>query len=302
MGPDTIPKTESSEESSEESPGKILLKAALDSDSNDAWSPSAPKKSKQPKNNISCKHYACSVCGKIFNRPSKLERHKSVHTRKPKILHQCRHCDKSFTQLEKLIRHQNQHKTREHPCPNCGKVFDRPSRLERHKSTHSKKPKVPHQCSYCMKTFSKLSKLVRHERTHTGEKPFTCLVCGKGFSESGCCKTHEKTHEKEPEKPHCCSDCGKRFFKVSELRRHIRSHTGEKPFRCSLYTPSRLVRKLRLARFKYKECCMVECICRVEHPDLDKATVKESWIQTLPLHLKQKIQMILQKIVLEKTL
>ncbi|KAM3864736.1 TBC1 domain family member 24-like [Diretmus argenteus] len=214
---------------------EVVVKVMPDSDCNDSPTPSASENQKQPESSVLDKCYPCSVCGKTFDRPSKLERHKPVHTKKPKALLQCEDCDKSFTQLEKLVRHQNNHnKTNKHPCPDCGKVFNRPSKLERHKRTHAKKPKVPHQCSYCMKTFSKLNKLVRHERMHTGEKPFTCSVCGKSFSDPGHCKAHEKTHNEQPEKPHCCADCGMRFYKASELRRHFRSHTGEKPFSCTL--------------------------------------------------------------------
>uniref|UniRef100_A0A3Q3W528 C2H2-type domain-containing protein n=1 Tax=Mola mola TaxID=94237 RepID=A0A3Q3W528_MOLML len=156
-----------------------------------------PKNSKKPEGNISDKCYPCSICGKIFDRPSKLERHKPVHTRKPKTVYQCQQCDKSFTQEEKLIRHQNCHsRTNKHPCPDCGKVFNRPS--------------------------NKLNKLVRHKRMHTGEKPFTCSVCGKGFSESGHCKSEK----------YICNECGATFTRYKSLTKHQRTHTGERPYLC----------------------------------------------------------------------
>ncbi|KAM7008883.1 small ubiquitin like modifier 2a isoform 1-T2 [Tautogolabrus adspersus] len=140
MGPDTesVPKTSSSDEG----PGIIVVKVISDSDSEDALCTAEPENSKQSESNPADKCHPCSVCGKVFDRPSKLERHKPVHKREPKTVHQCEHCEKSFTQREKLIRHQSSHnRTNKHPCPDCGKVFNRPSRLERHKRTHSKKPK-----------------------------------------------------------------------------------------------------------------------------------------------------------------
>lgn len=137
MGPDTtpVPKTEPSEES----PGEVVVKIISDSDSNDASTAAEFENSIHPGSNISDKCYPCTVCGKTFDRPSKLERHKPVHLRKPKTVHQCKDCDKIFTQQEKLIRHQSCHnRTNQHPCPDCGKVFNRPSKLERHRRTHSK--------------------------------------------------------------------------------------------------------------------------------------------------------------------
>ncbi|KAG8014895.1 TBC1 domain family member 24 [Nibea albiflora] len=97
-------------------PDEIVVKVISESDSNDASTATDPESSKQPEGGAPDKSYPCSTCGKVFDRPSKLERHRPVHTRKPKTLHQCQHCEKTFTQQEKLIRHQNCHsRTNKHP-------------------------------------------------------------------------------------------------------------------------------------------------------------------------------------------
>ncbi|CAL8328739.1 unnamed protein product [Lota lota] len=177
--------------------------------------------------------YSCSVCGKLFDRPSKLERHASVHTRArvPKL--QC--LEESSVQLENLTKDQSRrNRPKYYPCPDCGKVFSSPSKRERHASVHLRKPRGHNACSYCAKVFKKPTGLIRHERMHTGEKPFICSICGRVFSDPGHCKVHEKGHAERPQKPHRCADCGRCYQKPSQLRRHFRTHTGEKPFACAL--------------------------------------------------------------------
>lgn len=175
--------------------------------------------------------HPCPDCGKIFNRPSRLERHKRTHSKKPREPHQCVYCMKSFCKLYKLIRHTRMH-TGEKPffCYICGKAFTELAHCKAHEKTHEERPEKPHRCAHCEMCFFKASELRRHSRSHTGEKPFRCNVCESCFSRSESLKRHLKKHTGE--RPYMCSICEKRFYSRQDLKIHRRIHSGEKPHVC----------------------------------------------------------------------
>ncbi|XP_068272999.1 zinc finger protein 648 isoform X1 [Nyctibius grandis] len=110
------------------------------------------------------KPYACPTCGKGFDKPNLLSKHKVTHREgKP---YKCQECGMAFVQLLRLKRHQQTH---------CG---------ER-----------PFYCEECGGTFTRLASLQRHHRIHTGEKPYSCNYCGHSFTESGTLRRHERTHK-----------------------------------------------------------------------------------------------------------
>ncbi|XP_069718189.1 zinc finger protein 501-like [Phaenicophaeus curvirostris] len=111
-----------------------------------------------------CKPYACPTCGKGFDKPNLLSKHKVIHRQ-----------DKPYQ------------------CQECGMAFVQLLRLKRHQQTHS--GERPFYCEECGGTFTRLASLQRHHRIHTGEKPYSCSYCGHAFTESGTLRRHERTHK-----------------------------------------------------------------------------------------------------------
>ncbi|XP_064004399.1 zinc finger protein 648 [Pogoniulus pusillus] len=111
-----------------------------------------------------CKPYTCPTCGKGFDKPNLLSKHKVIHRQ-----------DKPSK------------------CQECGMAFVQLLRLQRHQQTHS--GERPFSCEECRGTFTRLASLQRHHRIHTGEKPYSCGHCGHSFTESGTLWRHERTHK-----------------------------------------------------------------------------------------------------------
>ncbi|XP_045181210.2 zinc finger protein 492-like isoform X1 [Mercenaria mercenaria] len=147
-------------------------------------------------NEIKKKH-ACKICGKRFEKKSKIERHLVVHTGEKKYF--CELCGKGFGFRESLKEHlKRMHKD--------GKV-EFPLQKEK-------------KCGICFKSFTLPVRLREHMVTHTGAKPFICKICSKCFAYRTCLIRHH--HQNHSKKKFCCEICGKMFGIMPYLEEHRR--------------------------------------------------------------------------------
>ena len=121
------------------------------------------KEEKRVEKRLSKKTIPCPHCGKMFDRPSLLERHVRTHTgERP---YSCEFCNKTFSTSSSLNTHRRIHTgERPHKCETCGKSFTASSNLYYHRMTHVKDK--PHPCNSCLKSFSTPGDLRSHQKTH----------------------------------------------------------------------------------------------------------------------------------------
>ena len=202
---------------------------------------------------MAVKNQKCLICGKLWWRPSELNRHMRMHTGEKPF--KCDRCGKAFSMRSSLKRHMTVH-TAEKPyeCGTCGLHFSYNETLKQHcRRKHGKSASdgVPtaasdeqaakdQTCLICGKLWWSPAMLKRHMRSHTGEKPYECNVCGERFSRKWnvklhCLRKHEKSTSSDAVKKKmkkACSICGNLLCSTSSLKQHMRVHTGEKPFQC----------------------------------------------------------------------
>uniref|UniRef100_A0A3B3ZFV4 Uncharacterized protein n=1 Tax=Periophthalmus magnuspinnatus TaxID=409849 RepID=A0A3B3ZFV4_9GOBI len=196
----------------------------------------------RPKLRDQKKVYRCSLCSKIFQNSSNLNRHIRSHDK----LFKCDDCDKLFSRKESL----KQHISYKHPdleykykCNTCEKSF----RLENALKFHNCRTDKTFQCDICSRFFSTNSNLSKHKKKH-GDKLYSCEICNKMFYRKDVMLEHHRRHGntkredleangeeniKYRKEPSPCPICGKVFSCRSNMNKHLLTH-GDKKYTCEI--------------------------------------------------------------------
>jgi uncharacterized Zn-finger protein len=159
------------------------------------------------------KRFACSWtgCGKVFDRPIRLQAHFNTHTgERP---YPCPHdgCDKAFFKSSHLKAHisEKHNADRSYVCSfavygrdgelvACGRAFPTSTKLNRHIAQHEDREETTCSWAGCGQVFRKQETLQRHiKKDHLHELPYLCThetadegACGQSFRTPGLLKSH----------------------------------------------------------------------------------------------------------------
>ncbi|XP_077403704.1 PR domain zinc finger protein 15 isoform X2 [Vanacampus margaritifer] len=196
--------------------------------------------------------YRCSLCNKVFQNSSNLNRHIRSHGDK---LFKCDECDKLFSRKESLKQHISYKHSKNKPdleykykCNTCDKSFRLENALQFHNCRTDDKT---FQCDICSRFFSTNSNLSKHKKKH-GEKLYSCEICSKMFYRKDVMQEHHRRHGIGPKhmkkeeletngeeatkyrkEPSPCPICGKVFSCRSNMNKHLLTH-GDKKYICEI--------------------------------------------------------------------
>uniref|UniRef100_A0A8C9RQV9 PR/SET domain 15 n=1 Tax=Scleropages formosus TaxID=113540 RepID=A0A8C9RQV9_SCLFO len=195
--------------------------------------------------------YQCSLCNKVFQNSSNLNRHIRSHGDK---LFKCDECDKMFSRKESLKQHISYKHSKNEPdmeykykCTTCEKSFRVENALKFHNCRTDDKT---FQCEICSRFFSTNSNLSKHKKKH-GEKLYACEICSKMFYRKDVMQDHKRRHTivghmkkeeleangeegtKYRKEPSACPICGKVFSCRSNMNKHLLTH-GDKKYTCEI--------------------------------------------------------------------
>uniref|UniRef100_H2MAX7 PR/SET domain 15 n=1 Tax=Oryzias latipes TaxID=8090 RepID=H2MAX7_ORYLA len=204
--------------------------------------------------------YRCSLCSKIFQNSSNLNRHIRSHgwCRRSAVgdkLFKCDECDKLFSRKESLKQHISYKHSKNVPdkeyrykCNTCEKSFRLENALKFHNCRTDDKT---FQCDICSRFFSTNSNLSKHKKKH-GEKLYSCEICNKMFYRKDVMQEHHRRHSVGPKhmkreeldtngeegtkyrkEPSPCPICGKVFSCRSNMNKHLLTH-GDKKYTCEI--------------------------------------------------------------------
>uniref|UniRef100_A0A8C9Z8I4 PR/SET domain 15 n=1 Tax=Sander lucioperca TaxID=283035 RepID=A0A8C9Z8I4_SANLU len=194
--------------------------------------------------------YRCSLCNKVFQNSSNLNRHIRSHGDK---LFKCDECDKLFSRKESLKQHISYKHSKNMPdqdykykCNTCEKSFRLENALKFHNCRTDDKT---FQCDICSRFFSTNSNLSKHKKKH-GEKLYSCEICNKMFYRKDVMQEHHRRHgpkhmkreeleangeegSRYRKEPSPCPMCGKVFSCRSNMNKHLLTH-GDKKYTCEI--------------------------------------------------------------------
>ncbi|XP_075155319.1 uncharacterized protein LOC142228708 [Haematobia irritans] len=190
--------------------------------------------------NVRNGNYPCDVCGKVFDRISRFNRHSRVHSlHKP---YACEICKRRFSTIHYLKVHEAMHSKKQledssqtpaggFKCPHCPRRFENKNALSGHRRMHADKTILPNfLCVVCGRKFLTMKTLTDHVRNqHPNADKYPCEKCDKTFIVKEQLLDHASKHR---DKDLVCSICNKEFAFECFLREHMRSHTGECPYLC----------------------------------------------------------------------
>ncbi|GAB1599359.1 PR domain zinc finger protein 10-like [Argonauta hians] len=138
--------------------------------------------------------FTCKYCAMQFASLRDMQLHVLSHTH-GKTLHSCTVCGRSYTTPSKLQRHVRVHSgERPYMCNLCGRRFTRSDHVKQHMKVHQ-----PHRqknmCRICGVRFARSSLLGSHLRRHSILLIHVCRRCGEGFQEAEELDLHRKLHK-----------------------------------------------------------------------------------------------------------
>lgn len=174
----------------------------------------------------------CEECAKTFSNKFDLDMHKqSFHNHAPnknsKLIFKCNHCTEQFSNHLDLFTHVKEHarEKKEGPklCETCGKNLCNLKSYQAHIKTHGDVVKN-FVCPVCNKRFSKGFLLAQHSHVHTGIKMYKCNSCDKAFAKRDSLKLHNKKYHQEESTPlynYTCEDCKIGFKSFEHFKTHV---------------------------------------------------------------------------------
>lgn len=140
--------------------------------------------------------YMCRYCGQQFESTNDMQLHIQEHV-SGKAPHECSVCGKVYRTPSKLQRHVRVHSgERPYACSICGRRFTRSDHVKQHMKVHCQ-PKDANVCHMCndMK-FSRRQALHQHlQQQHFMQQVFTCHRCGEAFESLEEMQSHKLTHD-----------------------------------------------------------------------------------------------------------